>query len=76
MTEKLRKKGKNAGDEKKVTPVAPDHVKGKLSDVAMQDLLGEKLRAYYDQFAREPVPDRFTVLLKQLEARGVPKKTS
>ena len=76
MTDKLKVKGKKAKDEKKVASVTTDHVKGKIPDVAMQELLGEKLRAYYDQFAREPVPDRFTLLLKQLEARSMSKKSS
>jgi hypothetical protein len=28
--------------------------------------IGKKLRALYDEVAREPVPDRFVELLKQL----------
>lgn len=42
--------------------------------VGMQDLLGDKLRAYYDKVASEPVPDRFELLLKQLELKTSPKK--
>ena len=34
---------------------------------AMQDMLGDKLRSYYDKMASEPVPDRFERLLKELE---------
>ncbi|MBL8894200.1 MAG: hypothetical protein JNJ53_06335 [Rhizobiales bacterium] len=29
--------------------------------------IGAKLRALYDEVAREPVPDRFVELLKQLD---------
>ncbi len=31
--------------------------------------IGRKLRAYYDQLAAEPVPDRFKTLLEQLERK-------
>lgn len=41
---------------------------------AMQDLLGNKLRSYYDQMASEPVPDRFQQLLDELELRQNAKK--
>ena len=39
----------------------------------MQDLLGEKLRAYYDQEAWELVPEGLGQLLKELEARSIEK---
>ena len=41
---------------------------------AMQDLLGDKLRSYYNQMASEPVPDRFQQLLKELELSQNSKK--
>ncbi len=31
--------------------------------------IGAKLRALYDEVAREPVPDRFVELLKQLDEK-------
>jgi len=31
--------------------------------------IGAKLRALYDEVAREPVPDRFIELLKQLDEK-------
>lgn len=43
--------------------------------VPMYDLVGEKLRAYYDQVANEPVPDRFEQLIKQLEAKSNKEKS-
>lgn len=34
---------------------------------AAHDLLGRKLREYYDDVLKQPVPDRFAELLNQLE---------
>lgn len=31
------------------------------------DLIGQRLKTYYEDVANEPVPDRFMDLLKQLE---------
>lgn len=39
------------------------------------DLIGRKLREYYNEVAKEPVPDRFTALLDQLEGKSAAKKT-
>jgi Anti-sigma factor NepR len=40
------------------------------------DLIGQRLRNYYDEVAKQPVPDRFTDLLNQLEAKTSSKKLS
>jgi hypothetical protein len=45
-----------------------------LGVMPVRDVIGEKLRAYYENMASEPVPDRFADLLKQLEAATEPKK--
>jgi hypothetical protein len=45
-----------------------------VPQIAMQDLIGEKLRAHYDAVAREPVPERFEKLLMELDARTKSKK--
>jgi hypothetical protein len=34
---------------------------------SVERAIGSRLRAYYDEVAREPVPDRFVELLKQLD---------
>ncbi len=39
-------------------------------DKTAQTAIGTRLRAYYDEVAREAVPDRFVELLKQLEDKG------
>jgi Anti-sigma factor NepR len=71
MTEKRRSKASEPGDPIQVTPV---NIKQDTLPIAMHDLLGDKLRAYYNEVAREPVPDRFAQLLKELEASSTPKK--
>ena len=38
-------------------------------DKSVQTAIGARLRAYYDGVEREPVPDRFAELLKQLEKK-------
>jgi len=35
----------------------------------IQTAIGIRLRAYYDELARQPVPDRFVDLLKQLDSK-------
>jgi Anti-sigma factor NepR len=74
MTEKRRSRTKVPEDPIKVTPQNMTQSKLDFPHVAMQDLLGDKLRAYYNEVAKEPVPDRFDQLLKELEARSSPKK--
>jgi DNA-binding protein Fis len=34
------------------------------------DFVGAKLKSYYAQIASEPIPDRFTELLKQLDSQA------
>ena len=38
------------------------------------DIIGRRLRDYYDEVARQPVPDRFVDLLNQLEAKSAKKE--
>ena len=38
-------------------------------EAVMDRAIGAKLRALYDEVAREPVPDRFIELLKQLDEK-------
>jgi hypothetical protein len=42
----------------------------------IHDLIGQRLRSFYDEVAMQPVPDRFVELLNQLEAKSSPKKPS
>ena len=37
------------------------------TETVIDRAIGAKLRALYDEVAREPVPDRFVELLKQLD---------
>jgi Anti-sigma factor NepR len=38
-------------------------------DPKIQELIGRSLKAHYDDLVRAPVPDKFLVLLAELEAR-------
>ena len=40
----------------------------------VSDLIGQRLKSYYDELAAQPVPDRFLDLLDQLESTARPKK--
>jgi len=56
--------GPNAYVEAGESEVADVH----LSD-AVQETIGRSLKAHYDDIAKEPIPDKFLVLLAQLEAQ-------
>ncbi len=47
---------------------SPHDVQGEL-DPKVQIMLGRALKAHYDDLARSPIPDRFLVLLAELEAK-------
>lgn len=38
-------------------------------DAKIQEALGRSLRAHYDDIVRAPIPDKFLVLLAELEAK-------
>ena len=40
------------------------------------DMIGRRLRDYFDEVAKQPVPDRFVELLNQLHSKTSPKKES
>ena len=40
----------------------------------VSDLIGQRLRNYYEEVAKQPVPDRFMDLLKRLEDVSSAKK--
>jgi hypothetical protein len=46
---------------------------GGSGDGSVERAIGSRLRAYYDEVAREPVPDRFVELLKRLDTDGSSK---
>lgn len=41
----------------------------------ISDVIGRRLRTYYDEVAAQPIPDRFLELLAELEAKS-PRKTA
>lgn len=68
MIEKA-KNGKTTQLGKKKNQMHPTLARPEVSD-----LIGERLRNFYEEVAKQPVPDRFVDLLKQLEAAGSPEE--
>lgn len=48
----------------------------KANSLQANDMIGRKLREYYDEVAKQPVPDRFMALLDALESKSAGKKQS
>jgi hypothetical protein len=51
-----------------------DHMKNAKAKPEVYDLIGKRLRVYFEEVASQPVPDRFVDLLNQLEAKIPSKK--
>jgi hypothetical protein len=51
-----------------------DKMNQSLARPEVSELIGQRLRKFYDGISQQPVPDRFIDLLKQLEAATPPKK--
>ena len=64
-TAKLSKKTEKKTENMNHTPAQPE----------IHDLIGQRLRSFYDEVAKQPVPDRFVDLLNQLEAKSSLKKS-
>lgn len=70
----------NTGQKKKAqkTGMSKKPEKGTLADLKanseVYDLIGDRLRMYFDDVARQPVPERFVDLLSQLEKGNSPRK--
>lgn len=64
-TAKTRKKTEKKTEKMNHAPTQPE----------IHDLIGQRLRSFYDEVATQPVPDRFLELLNQLEAKSSPKKS-
>ncbi len=76
MAQKRQNKANASGETNSVKQMAMTDLKQDGPMIPMQDLLGDKLREYYNEVAREPVPDRFDQLLKELDARSKSQKSS
>jgi hypothetical protein len=64
-TTKQNKKTEKKTEKMNLAPAQPE----------IHDLIGQRLRSFYDEVAMQPVPDRFVELLNQLEAKSSPKKS-
>ncbi len=47
-------------------------VDGSMGSPEITDLIGQRLRSFYDDASKQPIPDRFMDLLKKLEASSPP----
>jgi Anti-sigma factor NepR len=70
MDDEEKKKGMAAKPGKKIETMIQASAKPEVSD-----LIGQRLRNFYDEVAQQPVPDRFMDLLNQLEAASSTKKS-
>ncbi len=64
---------KNNGSAPKLSK-KKDSMHQSLAKPDVSDLIGERLRSFYDDVAKQPVPDRFLDLLSQLQAASPPEK--
>jgi Anti-sigma factor NepR len=71
MSDVEKKKGSALKSGKKIEKMIHPSTKPEVAD-----LIGQKLRTFYDDIAKQPVPDRFVELLNQLEAASTRKKPS
>ncbi len=69
MVDDDKQKPKAAKSGKKNETMKPTSAMPEVSD-----LIGQRLRNYYEEVAKEPVPDRFLDLLHELEAASAAKK--
>ncbi len=51
-----------------------DSMQQSLAKPEVSDLIGERLRNFYDDVAKQPVPDRFLDLLSKLQAASSSEK--
>jgi hypothetical protein len=66
-----KKKARKTGMSKKSDTGTPADSK---ANSEVYDLIGDRLRMYFDEVARQPVPERFVDLLSQLEKGNSPRK--
>ena len=71
VDDEKKKKGEAIKPGSKIVTMTPTSTKPEVFD-----LIGQRLRSFYNEVADQPVPDRFMDLLNQLEAASTPKKSS
>ncbi len=67
MTETSDKKGKTKAKYPMINEIYP--MARSVGHPPVYDIIAARLRDYYDDVAKQPVPDRFVELLNQLEAK-------
>lgn len=69
----MKKTLKNA-EMRKRKDLNPEQTSATNPKPKVYDLIGKRLRGYFDDVASQPVPDRFVDLLNQLAAKAPGKK--
>lgn len=68
----------DAGDKKKAEATNKMMNNAKVAASAVKppvyDIIGRRLREYYDEVAHQPVPDRFLELMNRLETKPSKKE--
>lgn len=64
------KTGKFTKSEKKKKAIA----ERSMGSPEISDLIGQRLRNFYDDASKQPIPDRFLDLLKKLEQSTPPEE--
>ena len=71
MADTSDKKGKAKAKHAMIS--RPDPLATSSGHPPVHDIIAARLRDYYDEVAKQPVPDRFVELLNQLEANAKKK---
>ena len=72
MVDNKIKKGRGGKPDKKNEN---NKMMSALAKPEVADLIGQRLKTYYNSVAEQPVPDRFIDLLNRHEAATEPKKS-
>ena len=70
MDGQKKKKAGNKHDMTELARIAPAF-SGKPP---VHEMISKRLRGYFDELAKQPMPDRFLELLDRLEAKTLPEK--
>lgn len=68
--------GNKSAKQNKKTEKKTEKMNHAPAQPEIHDLIGQRLRSFYDEVAQQPVPDRFVELLNQLEAKSSLKKST
>lgn len=74
MTQEKEQGERLAQDDQRPSDDPVDAIDGAILEPHIQEQLGRVLRSFCDDLIHQPIPDKFVVLLAQLEAKQREKK--